>query len=88
MTDAGILPGSTRIFEGMRDLAIPPTGLTKRFAIFVLDPAGRPELNAETDLGSEARRFEGLGYRIEPSNDRLLHPTPPRKEEPCTPWSA
>ena len=88
MTDAGILPGSARVFEGMRDLAVPPAGLAKRFAIFALDAAGRPELYAETDLGSEARRFERLGYRIQPSNDRMLHPTPPRKERPCTPWSA
>lgn len=88
MTDAGILPGSARIFEVTRDLAVPPAGLAKRFAIFALDPAGRPELYAETDLGSEARRFEGLGYRIEPSSDRRLHPTPSRKGRPCTPWSA
>ena len=53
--------------------------------ILALDPAGRPELHDETDLGGEARRFEGLGYRIEPSNDRLLHATPPRKDGPCTP---
>lgn len=43
------------------------SGLTKRFAIFRLDKSGHPELFAETDLASEAERFEKLGYLISPN---------------------
>jgi hypothetical protein len=36
----------------------------KRFAIFRLDRSGRPELLSDTNLSSEADRFETLGYLV------------------------
>lgn len=36
----------------------------KRCAIFRLDRSGRPELLSDTNLSSEADRFETLGYLV------------------------
>jgi hypothetical protein len=41
----------------------------KKFAIFRLDRSGRPELLADTNLPSEADRFEALGYLVSPTLD-------------------
>ena len=36
----------------------------KRFLIYCVRSDGRSELYDETNLPSEAERFEGLGYRV------------------------
>lgn len=50
--------------ESLVEPLVKPLGLLKRFAIFFVDPSGHPELYADTDLLSEARRFEALGYLV------------------------
>jgi len=45
-------------------VGVPAGADWKRFAIFRLDRSGRPELLADTNLSSEADRFETLGYLV------------------------
>jgi hypothetical protein len=45
-------------------MVVPAGADWKRFAIFRLDRSGRPELLADTNLSSEADRFETLGYLV------------------------
>ena len=48
--------------------------MKKRFAILRRTADGHTELHAETDLISEARRFEALGYLVIPSRELGLTP--------------
>lgn len=41
----------------------------KKFVIFQLDSSGRPELLADTNLASEADRFDTLGYLVSTTLD-------------------
>lgn len=54
--------------EGRRDQ--PRGDAMKRFLICTVRSDGRPEIYAETDLPSEAERFEELGYPVLGTSER------------------